>query len=342
MLPFKLFAHCIPVYGANRSIICDLQRKSFEFIPNILFEIITKHEGKTINQIEDLYGIENSDSIREYFNFLIEKEFIFFCDEEEMTLFPKLNLEWSSPVKITNAIIDFNKSTDTIQYMGKIANELNVLGCTVLELRFYDDIQIEKLAEVLDYFSNHRVRMINLLIKYNPKLLSSIGDFCFKYQRVNFVYFHSAPEEKSELLKTSYTYVTLFEKILAGHECCGAISPIHFRSNVQNFTENLQFNSCLNRKVGIDVEGNIKNCPSSRVSFGNIKNSSLIEVIGNETFKSYWGINKDQIKVCKDCEFRYICSDCRIYIENENDLYSKPAKCNYDPYTSEWKEVTTI
>jgi hypothetical protein len=36
--------------------------------------------------------------------------------------------------------------------MGKIANELNVLGCTVLELRFYDDIQIEKLAEVLDYF----------------------------------------------------------------------------------------------------------------------------------------------------------------------------------------------
>ena len=78
MLPFKLFAHCIPVYGANRSIICDLQRKSFEFIPNILFEIITKHEGKTINQIEDLYGIENSDSIREYFNFLIEKEFIFY------------------------------------------------------------------------------------------------------------------------------------------------------------------------------------------------------------------------------------------------------------------------
>ena len=338
MLPFKLFAHCIPVKGVNRSIICDLQRKNFEFIPNILLEIITIHEGKTIKEIEDFYGTENSHSIKEYFDFLIEKEFIFFCEEEEIPLFPKMDLEWSSPVKITNAIIDFNKDTDTIQYMSKISNELNVLGCTVLELRFYDDVQLKTLTEILEHFSNHRIRMINLILKYNANLFPSISDLCFKYQRVNFVYVHSAPEEKSELLNTSYTYVTLFEKVLAGHECCGVISPIHFRSNVQNFTENLQFNSCLNRKIGIDVEGHIKNCPSSKTSFGNVKNTSLIDVIDNITFKSYWGINKDQIKVCKECEFRYICSDCRVYIENDNDIYSKPAKCNYDPYTNEWKE----
>ncbi|TAE35253.1 MAG: grasp-with-spasm system SPASM domain peptide maturase [Runella slithyformis] len=238
-----------------------------------------------------------------------------------------------------DAIIDFNKDTDTIQYMSRIANDLNVLGCTVLELRFYDYIQLKTLSEILEYFSNHRIRMINLILKYDANLLLSISDLCFRYQRVNFVYVHSAPEEKSELLNTSYTHVTLFEKVLAGHECCGVISPIHFRSNVQNFTENLQFNSCLNRKIGIDVEGNIKNCPSSRLSFGNVKSTSLVNAIENKTFKSYWGINKDQISVCKECEFRYICSDCRVYIENDNDIYSKPAKCNYDPYTNEWKET---
>ena len=340
MFSFKLFGHCIPVKGVNRSVICDLQRKSFEFIPNILFEILTNHEGKTINQIEDIYGKENAQVINEYFTFLMEKEFIFFCDREEISFFPKMNLEWSSPVEITNAIIDFNKNTSTHLYMSRIANELDILGCTVLELRFFDEVQMNILADILEHFSNHRVRMINLIIKYDSDLMESISELCFKFQRVNFVYVHSAPKESSELLSTSYTYVTYIEKVLAGHECCGVISPIHFRSNIQNFTENLQFNSCLNRKIGIDVKGNIKNCPSSRTSYGNIKDATLIKVIENKTFKSYWGINKDQIDVCKLCEFRYICSDCRVYIENENDIYSKPAKCNYDPYTNVWKEVT--
>ncbi len=340
MLPFKLFAHCIPVKGVNRSVICDLQRKNFEFIPNILFEILTTHEGKTINQIVDIYGAENSQIINEYFIFLQEKEFVFFCNEEELPFFPKMSLEWSSPVKITNAIIDFNKDTKTHLYMSKIAHELDILGCTALEFRFFDNVKLDVLSEILEYFSNHRVRMINLIIKYDINLLESISDLCFKYQRVNFVYIHSAPEEKSELLNTSYTYVTSIENVLTGHECCGVISPIHFRSNAQNFTENLHFNSCLNRKVGIDIDGNIKNCPSSKISYGNIKDNSLLEAIENKTFKNYWGINKDLIDVCRVCEFRYICSDCRVYIENENNLYSKPAKCNYDPYTNVWEEGT--
>ena len=58
-------------------------------------------------------------------------------------------------------------------------------------------------------------------------------------------------------------------------------------------------------------------------------------------FKKYWFINKDQIAVCKDCEFRYICTDCRAYIENPEDMYSKPLKCAYNPYTSEWEEWST-
>ena len=37
---FKLFASCIPVLGVERSIVCDLQRSNFLFIPNILVEIL--------------------------------------------------------------------------------------------------------------------------------------------------------------------------------------------------------------------------------------------------------------------------------------------------------------
>jgi len=50
-------------------------------------------------------------------------------------------------------------------------------------------------------------------------------------------------------------------------------------------------------------------------SFGNIQDTTLEEALNKEGFKKYWDITKDQIEVCKDCEFRYICTDCRAYVE---------------------------
>lgn len=73
-------------------------------------------------------------------------------------------------------------------------------------------------------------------------------------------------------------------------------------------------------------------------SFGNIKDTTLKEVLKNQYLKKYWNIKKDNITVCKDCEFRHICTDCRAYLENPDDEYSKPLKCGYDPYTNEWSE----
>ena len=76
-------------------------------------------------------------------------------------------------------------------------------------------------------------------------------------------------------------------------------------------------------------------------SFGNIKDTTLQEALDHPDFKKYWNVTKDQISVCKDCEFRYICTDCRGYIENPEDMYSKPLKCGYNPYTCEWEEWST-
>ena len=55
-------------------------------------------------------------------------------------------------------------------------------------------------------------------------------------------------------------------------------------------------------------------------------------------FKKYWNITKDEISTCKDCEFRYICTDCRSYTESPEDYYSKPLKCGYSPYTNKWEQ----
>ncbi|WP_392389175.1 SPASM domain-containing protein, partial [Elizabethkingia miricola] len=87
----------------------------------------------------------------------------------------------------------------------------------------------------------------------------------------------------------------------------------------------------------------IKNCPAMPKIFGNVKTSSLEDALKHSEFREYWNLSKDHIEICKDCEFRYICTDCRAFTElsHQNDKgldYSKPLKCGYNPYRGEWEE----
>ncbi len=117
---------------------------------------------------------------------------------------------------------------------------------------------------------------------------------------------------------------------------CGRTCSKTFLVNIPHFTEALEYNSCLNRKVAIDSQGHIKNCPSQSRSFGNVNQVNLRDAIIDEEFVSLWRIKKDDITVCRDCEHRYICTDCRIFTQNDNDQFSKPSKCTYDPYSAIW------
>jgi len=68
-----------------------------------------------------------------------------------------------------------------------------------------------------------------------------------------------------------------------------------------------------------------------------IKNK-IKSFLKKNNFKKYWNITKDQIETCKDCEFRYVCTDCRAYLKNPSSMFSKPLKCGYNPYKGIWEE----
>ena len=101
--PFRLFSNCVPIKGANRSVICDLQRNNLKLIPNDLYNLLKKHEGKTITEVKEKYDNLYDSTIEEYFEFLVKNEFIFFTKTPE--LFPKLKLNWDSDSSITNTIL---------------------------------------------------------------------------------------------------------------------------------------------------------------------------------------------------------------------------------------------
>jgi len=71
-------------------------------------------------------------------------------------------------------------------------------------------------------------------------------------------------------------------------------------------------------------------------SFGNACSTQLKSVVNDRQLVQIGSITKDQVAVCRDCEFRYVCTDCRAYTQDADDPYSKPAKCTYDPYTATW------
>lgn len=84
--------------------------------------------------------------------------------------------------------------------------------------------------------------------------------------------------------------------------------------------------------------GDIKICPAMPSSYGNINTDSIGDIISKTEFQRWWKIKKDNIKICQDCEYRYICSDCRINNFDDEKTFNKPVKCSYDPYEAVWLE----
>jgi SPASM domain peptide maturase of grasp-with-spasm system len=331
---FQLFACCLPVRGARRSVLCDVQRQSFQFIPNGLYEILTEHAGETVAEIKAAYGHEYDEEIDEYFDFLLQHEFGFWCDDPER--FPPIDLTWEAPERITNAILDVDARSD--HDYARILGELDDLGCKALEVRCFHGPSLAELRTILEAARYGRLRSIDLLVGFHPELTAeALARLAAEHQRISSVAVHSAPERhRPPPSSTGVTFEYRTEAV-SSPSCCGQVHPGYFVVNLETFAEAQRHNTCLNRKISVDARGEVRNCPSLPRSFGNAREVSLHAALAHRDFAALWSINKDQIDVCKDCEFRYVCVDCRAYIQDGRDLYSKPSKCAYDPYTAEWR-----
>ena len=108
----------------------------------------------------------------------------------------------------------------------------------------------------------------------------------------------------------------------------------------KDFSKRYFANSCWPGEMCVKSDGIITPCIMEReLILGDIKNKSLVEIINNNNTIFAWGLSKDFINICKDCEFRYACFDCRPKAKGlSGDLFSKPPDCSYDPYRGVWKK----
>lgn len=334
-----LFENCFFTKGHQRSLLVDNQRNEFYFFDNHVFEIFSeKNKSLTIAEILKEYSDDEVEILIEYFLFMIDNELVFLCDKDELSFFPEMNRNYETPEFISNCIIDFNQEPIDLAPYAKAIIDLDKLGCENIEIRDFYGLSANFLNKFLKLFNKTIIYRIELVLKSigsNEDYKKLMSD----NPRITSVLIHSCDNdhiEDEDINLNSDQKITFIQNKILDDSHCGVVSPNYFNLDLRHTLESLSFNTCLNKKISIDVNGDIKNCPSMKTSYGNITEVSLIQVAKDSNFQKNWGIRKDQISICKICEFRNICTDCRAF-HSDDYSFAKPKKCNYDPYLTKWE-----
>ncbi|MBI4453932.1 radical SAM protein [Candidatus Woesearchaeota archaeon] len=108
--------------------------------------------------------------------------------------------------------------------------------------------------------------------------------------------------------------------------------------NADAFARNLYGNSCLNGKLCITPTGDVHPCIMEKeYKIGNVKEKSLKEIAQSEELGYIFGLSKDYIEGCSECEYRYACHDCRPKAKSQDNFLAKPKECRYEPTKGVWQ-----
>lgn len=108
------------------------------------------------------------------------------------------------------------------------------------------------------------------------------------------------------------------------------------------FEHNQLWNACWAGKLTITAAGDALPCVMGRSErVGNVGQESLAEILAGPRLRALWGLTKDEVAVCRDCEYRYACGDCRPLALAEGDLHGAMPRCTYDPTRGDWGQLGT-
>ena len=181
---FRINPTALLVEGASRSLICDVERGQYFFIPESLFYILKDAEVKTIDDIIIKYAGNDCgiiETISDYFNFLVKEDLIFFS--EFIDYYQDIELEWDFPGLISNSIIDFG--VFNTEHITAIASQLDELNCRFLQLRFFHVINQTKLEIILNHFDLSVIEGIDIYVQYLPHFQEALENLVLQYPRIN-------------------------------------------------------------------------------------------------------------------------------------------------------------
>jgi SPASM domain peptide maturase of grasp-with-spasm system len=332
-LYFCLIASCKIVLGSDVSAVYDLQTEIVHTYPKWVGEFVTLYEGQAV--IRDIYS--DSDFSREEVLTVIQSLVARKCIV--LTKWPHFfktvhrdSVSGLDERPMKYAIVDIDRYSN-LDIHGLFLEEHIRHGGEVLDIRVYNYRDLDVVFKFISDPIFRDYKFVTLYINLNPleveqyRVIDSSENIsmsnCFILEEVgNFDGF----------LKTNF-YLGEFNV-----NSCGIVSRDNFTVNSDNFKKAKLVNECLFGKIGVDVNGKLKNCPSHDVDFGVYSKGRLVSLASDSSFLSYQKIKKDDVEICRDCIYRYCCTDCRVFVKDGSNSHGKPEKCGYDPYSNKWTE----
>lgn len=334
-LYFRFWANCILVKGYSKGLVIDLQRSRSVIVSRLFCDIFENHRNHTIDFMDSDKTFENKEGYFKMLDFFIQNDFGILTNDTASL--PDLSMEYDSPFWVTNLIFETD-SDQAPETMFSVIAKAAKGHVQAIQINDFGHITLGQLKKIAAIVSDSPLQFITIYTFYNRSYSKKQLEFLSINNRFRNLTFMGAPRKRSfenqELKLVSIQYI---EDVI-DYDNCGNARKDMLVFNQQFFVEAHSRNTCLNRKVCIDKNGDVKNCPLMNKSFGNIMDFSFRQIVELPMFKEFWNLTKDDIDVCKDCEYRYMCMDCRHFIKDKNNIHSQPSKCTYNPYIGKWKD----
>lgn len=326
-----LYPNCIPVMGAVNIAFYDLEKQKFLiFRKTDLFKepgsvnattfdpLSIHHAGLKLLQEHQLIIPEPSEN---YLGLLQTSSFY----------------KWKHPSHITNAVIELSMKNKLLQptRFEELLTYLEQLLCKHLFIKFSEPIEMQCFFELVLAIQHAAIHSVQIILPFMQEWnMEKLGHFILKQPKIKWAIIESSPYKRNLENKLFF-----FDHIL---KPSGRKQKEQFVVNLFLFSESQLHHNYFNRKLFIGSGGEIKNAPESPQVYGMVQNldnaRQLIDLTRTSSFRKYWYVTKDRCKVCSDCEFRYMCIDNRVPVQDEKGFWYHTEVCNYDPYSGIWKK----
>jgi len=244
--------------------------------------------------------------------------------------------DWFSPSKITNAIINITL-INGLNDPNKIRPFYKFLEdkiCKHLVLIFEEDMTVDSIRGSLEILADFNFHSVIIICNYMDAYYSDeFGEIIMSLPIHKKLIVLNSPFEKN--FESTMHFTT--KKDSYGFRK----SRGEFKVSFELFDESQNHHTYFNRKLCIDVNGEIKNAPECQENFGLIQELNSLQelerIISTTEFQKYWFAHKDMCSICQSCEFRHICVDNRLPVQRKNGTWYHTIECNYNPYIAKWK-----
>ena len=313
----KILSNTVKIaIGYSRTVVHNIVNQQYFFIPNNEIQELTESKFELVC-FDTLKNLEITNSI-------IDHVHSRFLDV------PISKFEFPGLVSNSVVIVGTNNTREIINFIKRVG----ISGCKSLTLIVAKCKSEDDIFTILESTNHTQICEINLFV--NADGIFNINEIAAKLSmcQVQKVVFFNCIQQ---LYPKYQNCLINISSISTNAISCGFPFISNFNFSAKFFHESLYYNTCLNRKLCIDKDGYIKNCPYMEQHYGHISNTKIEDVVKLPEFQKWWHIKKDDIDVCKDCEFRHMCTDCRAFIKDLENIYSQPAKCTYNPYICKWE-----